>query len=231
MLYSTFIDRFRVSAHILEVELYIYSLLKDQKGYAILYVIWIIWKMNMNLQSTHIMKYYLCRRYVFKPVQLLSVQNRNEMCSVRKYLFKSIRTLSIFVIVRRVFRTTWHLLRFCIRYVCTRAERRKTNRPYYIVLWYGMILHDMVCCIMLCYIPGFGFILVIFSWHNIVIHNIVAGGVSFRQVIHLCRERSVFWNIATILVLQFHIKRHIYRPLIVYENIKAVYISDRFYDI
>ena len=139
--------------------------------------------------------------------------------------------LKALFIVRRVFRTTWHLLRFCIRYVCTRAERRKTNRPYYIVLWYGMILHDMVCCIMLCYIPGFGFILVIFSWHNIVIHNIVAGSVSFRQVIHLCRERSVFWNIATILVLQFHIKRHIYRPLIVYENIKAVYISDRFYDI
>ena len=40
---------------------------------------------NTNLRHLHIKKYYWSKPSVFKLVQLLSVQNRKELCNIGKY--------------------------------------------------------------------------------------------------------------------------------------------------
>ena len=91
--YTMLITRFRVSAHTLLIEKGRYierdkrlCQMCDMNDVEDEYHFILKCPFYTHLRHLYIKKYYWSKPYVFKLVQLLSVQNRKELCNIGKYL-------------------------------------------------------------------------------------------------------------------------------------------------
>ena len=80
--YTILITRFRVSAYTLLIEKGRYHNIDVEDECHFIFKC----PFYTNLRLLYIKKYYWFKPSVFKLVQLLSVQNRKELCNIGKYL-------------------------------------------------------------------------------------------------------------------------------------------------